>query len=325
MLKILEPGLHTTVQDMGRYGHYHLGMPPSGAADKYSFMIGNLLLGNPIDYAGLEMTLLGPKIQFQKRTVFALTGAPMEAFLNNKNVPYWEAIQAEEGDILSFKFSKQGIKTYLCISGGIQVPVVMGSRSTYILSQLGGFAGRKLEAEDILEAGETLPGVFKQVGKQVPQDFLPLFKNSQELRVVMGLSSYRISDEGIKAFLNSEWTVSTESNRVAYRYTGATLAFKGVDPPFGAGNNSSNVVDIAYPIGAVMAPNQDEIIVLLNDATSGGGFVTIGTVISTDLDLIAQSRPQTKAKFIALTVDQAMEVRRNQQKKMAALTEILKV
>jgi biotin-dependent carboxylase-like uncharacterized protein len=323
MLKILDPGLNTTIQDMGRNGYYHLGVPPSGAADKYSFQLGNLLLGNPVHYAALEMTLLGARIEFKKNTVIVITGAPMEVFINNKNIPMWENIKVQEGDILSFKFARSGVKTYLCISGGIHAPEILGSKSTYSLSQYSVYIGRKLEAGTEIEVGEPLPGVFKQVGKRIPLEFIPEFINTIDVRVVMGLSSYRLSDEGVKSFLNAEWKVSTESNRLAYRYTGTTITFKEFEPPFGAGSGSSNVVDIAYPIGVIMVPNSEEIIILLNDASTGGGFVTIGTVISPDLDLVTQSRPSTVTRFIAVTVDQAIKARIEKKKKIMKLTELL--
>lgn len=324
MLRILEPGLQTTVQDLGRHGNYHYGVPPSGAADKYSFMAGNLLLGNPLEFAGLEMTLLGPKVEFEKETVISITGAPMEPCLNHKPIPMWENVKVQAGDILHFSKAKQGVKTYLCISGGIQVPEVLGSRSTYMYSQLGSFQGRKLMAGDCVPIGEPLPGVFKQIGKAVSTAFLPDLSKSNELRVVMGLASSLISDEGVKSFLNSEWKVSTESNRVAYRFKGGSIGFRNTETPFGAGNRSANVVDMIYPIGVILVPNEEEIIVLLHDATTGGGFVTIGTVITPDLDKIAQSRPLTTSRFLAVTMDQAIEARKERQKKLHDLAEILR-
>jgi biotin-dependent carboxylase-like uncharacterized protein len=324
MLRILEPGLETTVQDLGRYGNYHLGVPPSGAADKYSFIAGNLLLGNPIDYAGLEMTLIGPTIEFQKDTMIAITGAPMEPSINHQPIPMWENVRVKTGDILRFRPLKKGVKTYLCISGGIQVPVVLGSRSTYQLSQFGGYQGRKITYEDHIPIGDPLPGVFRQAGNSIASSFLPVFSELTELRIVMGLSGSLLSDEGVKSFLNSEWSVSTESNRVAYRYHGASIGLRKIPTPFGAGDRSSNVVDIAYPIGAVMLPNEEEVIVLLPDATTGGGFVTIGTIISPDLDQVAQSRPLSTTRFIAVTVDQATQIRKERQKKLALLAESLK-
>lgn len=324
MIRILEPGLQTTVQDMGRNGNYHLGVPPSGASDKYSFLVGNLLLGNPIDYAGLEFTLLGSKVEFCKKTVIAITGAPIEPYLNHQPIPMWENVKVQEGDILSFKFSKIGVKTYLNVSGGILVRNILGGKSTYTLSRIGGYHGRKLREGDEIPIGEPLPGVFKLVGKRIASEFIPDFKNANDLRVVLGLSGYRVSDQGVKAFLNSEWKVSGESNRVAYRYKGATISLKEFDPPFGAGNSSFNVVDFAYPIGVILVPNDEEIIVLLNDGTSGGGFVSIGTVISPDLDIIAQSRPHMGTRFLAITVDQAIEARREREKKIMQLAELLR-
>ncbi len=324
MLKILEPGILTTVQDLGRNGYYHLGIPPSGAADQYSFQLGNLLLGNPIDYAGLEITLLGPKIEFMKRTVFNLTGAPVEAFLNNQPLSMWENIEARRGDVLSFKFAKKGVRTYLCISGGIQVPKVMDSRSTFTTCELGGHRGRKLIAGDLLEIGEPLPGVLKQVGRRVNKEFIPEFKKKIDVRVVLGMISYSLSDEGVRSFLNGEWKVAVESSRLAYRLKGPSLHYENVETPFGAGSGFSNVVDTAYPLGGIMITNSEELIVLLNDATTGGGFMTIGAVISSDLDVIAQSRPDTMVRFMAVTVQQAVQERINKKEKLLKFAEMLK-
>jgi biotin-dependent carboxylase-like uncharacterized protein len=324
LLKILESGILTTVQDLGRNGHYHLGIPPSGAADRYSFQLGNLLLGNPVDYAGLEITLLGPKVEFMKRTVFNLTGAPVEAFLNNRPLPMWENIEARPGDILYFKFIKEGVRTYLCVSGGIQVPIVMDSRSTFTTCNLGGYKGRKLLAGDLIPIGEPLPGVLKQVGRRVNEEFIPEFKRKIDVRVVMGMISYSLSDEGVRSFLNGEWRVSVESNRLAYRLKGPPLHYENVETPFGAGSGFSNVVDTAYPLGGIMVTNSEEVIVLLNDATTGGGFMTIGAVISSDLDVIAQTRPDTIVRFMAVTVQQAIQERINKKEKLQKFAEMLK-
>lgn len=324
MFYILDGGLQTLIQDMGRKDYYHLGVPPSGAADRYSYSLGNILLGNPIDYAALEITLLGPKIEVRKKTVIAITGAPIDVKLNGNPTPMWETICVQEGDVLTLRSVQKGVKSYVCVSGGIQVPHVLGSRSTYTLSQLGGFHGRKLQAKDEVAIGEPLPGVFHHIGMRIPDEYLPKFSSSVDIRIVMGISSYRVSDEGIKAFLNSEWQVGSESNTIAYRYSGATASFTTIDPPFGAGNNASNTVDIVYPIGAIMVPNEKELILLLRDATTGGGFVTIGTTINADMDVVAQSRPQAKTRFIAVTVDQAIEARMQRKKKLSTLQSLLR-
>lgn len=323
MLRIVEPGLETTVQDLGRYGHYHYGVPPSGAADKYSFIAGNLLLGNPPEFAGLEFTLLGPKIEFKRDSVICITGAQTEPYVNHRRVSMWENTKVNAGDILHFSPVSEGVKTYICISGGIQVPEVLGSRSTYLYSQFGGYKGRKLKCGDCLPVGEALPGVFKQVGKALPTSFLPVFSRFHEIRVMMGLSGTLISDDGVKSFLNSDWKVSTESNRVAYRFNGGSIGFRH-SKPFSQEADDANVVDMIYPIGVIMVPNEEEVIVLLNDGTTGGGFITIGTVISPDLDLIARARPLTAARFIGVTMDQAVEISRKKQKKLAYLADALK-
>lgn len=324
MLKVLEPGLSTTVQDIGRDGYYHLGIPPSGAADKYSFQLGNLLLGNPVNYAALEMTLLGPKLEFSKKTVIVITGAPVSCFLNEQPIPMWQTVEVKPGDRLSFKFAELGVVSYLCVSGGIQVPEIMGSKSTYQTTGLGGFKGRKLIAGDEIDIGEPLPGVFKNIGKTIPPEFIPIINREIQVRVVLGFASYLLADEGVRTLLNSEWSVSTESSRVAYRCQGSSIKLKKDEIPFGAGSGFSNVVDTAYPLGAIVLPNSEEIIVFLKDAMTGGGFMTIGTVISPDLDLIAQLRPAAKIRFSAVTVNQAVQVRIERNKKLSKLEEIIK-
>lgn len=321
MILVVEPGLSTTVQDMGRDGYYHLGIPPSGAADKYSFLLGNLLLGNPVSYAALELTLFGPKLTFGKKTVIAVTGAPVKVYLNQREMPMWQSIEINEGDILSFGAVWSGIHAYLCVSGGIIVPEIMGSKSTYVQSGLGGFAGRKLQKGDQIEIGEPLPGVSKQIGKRVGDEALPLFQKEIDVRVVLGLASDRISDEGVRAFLNEEWRVSSESNRVGYRFYGPTLPFEPFETPFGAGSEFSNVVDTAYKIGGILLTNSEEIIIQLRDATTGGGFMTMGVVISADLDLIAQSRPNTITRFHAVTVNQAYQARIEKKTKLMKVAE----
>lgn len=324
MIEVIDPGFLTTIQDMGRVGQYHLGVPPSGAADKFSFSIGNMLVGNPTDFPAFEMTLIGGEYLFHKDYVIALTGAPMHAFLNGKRVPLWEALHVKAGDLLKIDACDYGVITYLCISGGIFVPEVLGSKSTYELSKIGGFRGRRLQKFDHVPVNEPLPGAFKQVGKKVPPSYIPTFPSFQEIRATLGLSGYLVSDEGLKSFLNSDWTVSYESNRIAYRFTGAKVSFVEIPPPFGAGNSLSNVVDFAYPIGSIMFMNEEELIVLLNDGTTGGGFVTVGTVISQDLNLIAQLRPKSKCRFISVTIEQALQARKEQNETFLKLQELLK-
>ncbi|MDN4523904.1 biotin-dependent carboxyltransferase family protein [Fictibacillus fluitans] len=325
MFNIIKPGLKTTIQDNGRYGFYHLGVPPSGAADKFSYRIGNILLGNPLDSAALEMTLLGPVIEVEKSTVISVTGAPARVLLNQKEIPMWETVKVVEGDLLEFSYhsSKAGVYTYLCVSGGFSLPEVLGSRSAYLLSDFEGYLGRRLAAGDEVAVSEPLPGAFKRAGISLPDMHIPAFSNHVNVRAVMGLTSDLITDEGVTGCLNSEWTTQMESDRVALRMKGAIVPSEEFPPPFGSGGGFASVVDMAYPIGAILVPNEEEIIVLLNDATSGGGFISLGTVISMDLDLIAQARPLTTIRFHAVTIDQALVARRERKKKLALISEML--
>lgn len=325
MLYIIDGGLQTLVQDIGRKGYYHLGVPPSGAGDQYSYILGNVLLGNPSDYSALEITLLGPIIEVRKQTVIAITGAPVDATLNDSPIPMWEIILVKTGDILKLKAVSSGVKSYLCVSGGINVPDILGSKSTYLLNHMGGYKGRKLKNGDEVLIGEPLPGVFHHIGKRIPKEYIPAFPFTSDIRVVLGLSSYRLSDVGIKSFLDSEWRVEIESNNMAYRYTGGTnVTFEPFEPSIGTGTQSPNVIDMVYPIGAIIIPNEAELILLLKDATTGGGFVTIGTTINVDLDLVAQSRPNKLTHFRTVTVEQAIEARLKRKRRISELRDFLK-
>ena len=153
MIKVITPGLQTTVQDIGRIGYYEVGMPPSGAMDKYSYIVGNLLVGNNENAAALEITYMGPTLEFQEDAIIALTGGEIPPKINGQTVPMWEALAVKAGDQLSFDFVKNGARVYLAVAGGFDVPLVMGSRSTYTLCNIGGFDGRSLQENDMLKIG----------------------------------------------------------------------------------------------------------------------------------------------------------------------------
>lgn len=319
MFIIKEGGIVTTVQDLGRFGYYHIGMPPSGALDNYSFRVGNILVGNGQDMAGLETTFLGPKIEVSVDTVIAITGAPCDPKLNGQEIPMWEAVPVKAGDIISFGFAKSGARSYLTVAGGIDVEVKLGSRSTYLLCGFGGYKGRKLVAGDELKLGNAQTPSQKLAGRKVSPDLIPQFSRSVELRVVVGLCNYRLTQESQQAFLDTQWTVTTEADRVGYRHRGIKLDFNEWEQPFGAGDNPSNVVDLGYPVGSIQVPNGEEPIILLNDAVTGGGYATIGTVISVDLDVVAQTVPNSAVRFKAVGIEEALTIRKQKEAKIARL------
>lgn len=305
---VLEPGLATTVQDTGRPGYYHIGMPPSGAMDGFAHRVANFLVGNDADGATLEMTYLGPDLEFDEDAVVAVTGADMSPTLSGDPVPLWESVAVEAGDVLSFDFSTEGARAYLAVAGGFDVEPIMDSRSTYTLIGIGGHGGRELEEGDRLPIGA--PG-DPEAGVAVEARFVPDYGADSPIRVVMGLCAYRLTEESREAFLGAEWTVSDEADRVGYRVKGIDLEFREREQPFGAGPDPSNVVDVGYPVGSIQCP--EEPIVLMRDAVTGGGYATIGTVISPDRDTLAQRRTHQSVRFEAVGVEDALRAREEYQ------------
>ena len=217
------------------------------------------------------------------------------------------------GDKLSFGFLKSGARAYIAISGGIDVPVKLGSRSTYTLGALGGHEGRALKAGDSLPLGQGGTGKGS-----VPANLRRGPGNPAELRMLPGLYWHRITAEAGKQFFADTWKVAPEADRIGYRFKGGkALDFVPRTPPFGAGSDPSNIVDACYPYGSVQVPSGTEPIVLHRDAVSGGGYMMLGTVISADMDLIGQLQPHSPARFVEVTLDQALAARHDRQAAIA--------
>jgi biotin-dependent carboxylase-like uncharacterized protein len=324
-IRVRQPGLLSTVQDTGRFGEYALGMPPSGAMDVFSYQVGNYLVGNEEGAAGLEITYFGPELEFTEAAVIALTGAEMPPKINGEEAPRWEALEVAEGDVLSFEYLKSGARTYLAVAGGIDVPLFMHSRSTYTLIGLGGYEGRALQEGDELEVGQSPnSGSGERVGKRVDEEHIPTYSSEEtELRVIIGLASYRITEESMEQFLTTTWTVTPDADRVGYRYRGGELEFVEREQPAGAGSDPANVVDFGYPIGSIQVPGGVEPIVLMNDAVTGGGYATIGTVISADRDRLAQTKTNDKTRFRSVELEEALEARKQRREQMAEIRQAL--
>jgi len=321
MIQVLETGVSTTVQDSGRYGHYHIGMPPSGALDQFAHEAANYLVGNDADAATLEMTYQGPDLLFEEDTVVAVTGADMSHTLEGEPIPPWTAVEVEAGDTLSTGFATEGVRSYLAVAGGIDVEPVMGSRSTYTLIGIGGFEGRALEPDDRLPVGEH-GDRSDAVGNSVDESRWPDYTDDT-IRVVMGLCAYRLSEDGRERFLGADWKVSDESDRVGYRFEGPDIQdmFVEREQPFGAGPDVTNVVDLGYPVGSIQMAGQP--IALTRDAVTGGGYATVATIISPDRDALSQCRVHSTVNFEAVDVDEALEARAERDATLETIRESL--
>ena len=308
-VKVITPGLSTTVQDLGRPGFYHLGIPLSGGMDRFALRAANMLVGNEEGAAVLEAVFLGPELEFTAPATVAITGGDLPPKLNGAERESWSAFEVRAGDRLSFGFLKAGARAYIAVSGGIDVPVKLGSRSTYTLGALGGHQGRALAAGDELPVGQGGRG-----GGSVPANLRRMPGNPAELRMLPGLYWHRITGESGKRFFADTWKVAPEADRIGYRFRGGTaLDFVPREQPFGAGSNPSNIVDACYPYGSIQVPGGTEPIVLHRDAVSGGGYMMLGCVISADMDLIGQLQPHSPARFVEVTMDQALAARADRQ------------
>lgn len=314
-LRVVAPGLATTVQDLGRPGYYHLGIPLSGAMDRLALRAANLLVGNDEGAAGLECVFLGPELEFTASATVAVAGAELTPKVDGAPRATWTSFAVAAGRRLSFDFLRSGARAYLAVSGGIDVPVVLGSRSTYPLGALGGYQGRALKAGDEL-AVYAAPRAAE--GRTVPPDLRPAAGKPAVLRVLPGLYWHRIAEQAGRDFFADTWKVAPEADRIGYRFRGGRpLQFVPREQPFGAGSDPSNIVDACYPYGSIQVPGGTEPIVLHRDAVSGGGYFMIGTVISADMDLIGQLQPHTEVRFVEVDMAGALSARHDHEARLA--------
>lgn len=321
MISIEHAGLQTTVQDLGRPGHYHLGIPMSGAMDRLSLRAANLLVGNDEGAAALEAAFMGPTIRFHSDTVIAVTGATMPLMIDGEAAPSWQAIAVSAGQVLSFDYLRTGARIYIAFAGGIDVPRVLGSRSTYLVGVLGGFEGRALAAGDRLALGvATGPAAIPAV----PEALRRLPTAPATLRVLPGLYQDRMTAESAAQFYADDWQVAPEADRMGYRFRGGrAIGFVPREQPFGAGADPSNIVDSAYPYGSIQIPGGLEPIVLHRDAVSAGGYFQIGAVISADMDLIGQMQPNLVTRFAAVDMETALAARAARREHLDAIRSAL--
>lgn len=321
-LKILKPGLSTSIQDLGRPGYFHLGIPIGGAMDRFALQAANLLVGNEAGAAALEAVFMGPEIEFTEDASVAVTGADMPIKVDGAPKDGWTSFTVKAGQVLSFDFLKSGARIYIAVSGGIDTPPALGSRSTYPIGALGGFEGRNLAEGDSIPIGN---GILATEGRVVPESLRRSAGMPAELRVLTGLYWDRLTEQSGKNFFEDDWAVALEADRMGYRFKGGRpLEFVQRKQPFGAGSDPSNIVDGCYSYGSIQVPGGTEPIVLHRDAVSGGGYFTLGAIISADMDLIGQLQPHTPVRFKRVEMEEALQARRERHALMKEVEEALR-
>lgn len=303
-IRILKGGMLTTVQDLGRTGYQSQGFSVAGVMDVRSFKIANLLLDNPENEAVLEFTLIGPTLEFTSATIIAITGGDFTPTINGEPAPMYTAIYMNKGDVLKFGSARTGSRGYIAFSSYLDIPVVMGSRCTNMKSRIGGFKGRKLQAGDY-------------IGFRIKRRYLPFFlsrklepdnfdQDQTKVRVVMGPQDSRFSKQGIETFLTSEYTVTSDFDRMGCRLEGAFIAPK----------ESSDIISDGIAFGSVQVPSHGKPIILLADRQTTGGYAKIATVASVDIPKVVQRKTDHRIHFEAITVQEAQNLYMEEQKEL---------
>jgi urea carboxylase len=312
MLEFIQPGLETSVQDYpGRVGFWAQGFPPSGPMDSWSFRLANLLVGNPAGAAGFECQYMGPTIRFTEAALIAVTGADMQPKLDGQPLPLWESIAVQAGQTLALSFAKLGVRSYIAVAGGIDVPEVLGSRSTFHKAGVGGIAGHAAKAGSAVPIGK--PAAKGRPGRRVKEDCRPTLATDKTwtVEVVAGPNDDWIDAAGHAQFLSHGWKLSSKSDRTGFRLEGPEWTFtdKARNKAPENGSEPSNIIDQGYPVGAINLAGQTPII-LVNDGPSMGGFINPYTVPSAGFWKLGQAKPGEIIRFKAVDVDAVQTLRR---------------
>ena len=307
-VEVVEPGTQTTIQDFpGRLGYWHVGVPPSGPMDSLAFRFANRLVGNIPDAAGLEMTVTGPTLRFAFDSWIAFTGADFHARLDGQPVPQWRTVFVPSGSVLEMGSSQGGgARAYLAVSGGIEAPLYLGSRSAFILGKFGGQFGRVLRTGDVLHIDNA--SSESVAPRELPQNLIPKYGNAWEIGVLYGPHGAPdfFTSEDIEMFFSVAWKVHYNSDRTGVRLIGPKPRWARKDGGE-AGLHPSNIHDNAYAVGTIDFTG-DMPVILGPDGPSLGGFVCPATIVEAELWKIGQLRAGDTVMFRALTLEQAVEL-----------------
>ena len=318
-MKVLRPGLLTTVQDLGRAGYQRYGIGLGGAMDLFALRAANQLVGNPETAAALEITLTGPSLEFEHDVMIAIGGADLSPTVDQQPLPLpqWRPSHLRGGTVLRFGQPLNGCRAYLAIAGGIDVPEVLGGRGTHLRARFGGFEGRNLRAGDVVGIGRPSPSIERWMRKfpisealvtsaewSVSQAALPPYGPDVTVRFIPGGCFDWLTAGSRERLLSTPFLITPDSDRMGYRLKGNKLDLRAsLDP-------------ISEPVcaGTIQLPPEGQPVVLMADCQTTGGYPRIAHVISVDLPLLAQLKPGDQVRFSAVTLDEAQQLRSDHQR-----------
>jgi antagonist of KipI len=305
--RIVTGGLQTTIQDLGRVGHQSAGVPGGGAMDRDAMRIANLLVGNDDGAAVIEAALIGPAIAFDQPTLIALGGGDLEASVNGASVPCWHPMLIPRGGTLRFGPARFGCRVYIAVAGGIDVPDVFGSKSTYLRADFGGYEGRALRSGDLLQAGErsalsmkieaSLPEHGAVAPWSIGGTLRPRYSDDVIVRLIPGAHANALNEASRERLFDATFRVSSSSDRMGYRLDGAELA---LETPI-------ELLSEGVVFGTMQLPPGGVPIVLMSDGQTTGGYPRIGEVATVDLPLMAQLKPGDRVRFRPISVQEAQQ------------------
>ena len=294
-ITVLNPGLLTTVQDQGRVGYQQFGVSVSGVMDPRAATVANMLVGNDDKEAVLECTMMGPQLQFDKANCIAITGGDLMPTIDGKPVPNYTAIKVEAGQVLKFTMPKTGCRAFIAFAGGLDIPEVMGSRSTYMKAKIGGLEGRKLQKDDVIGFRAPKAELKNMNFRSMASEFVP--RKEYTVRVVLGPQDDYFTDAGIQTFLSQVYTVTAEFDRMGCRLEGEVIAHK----------DGGDIISDGIAFGAIQVPSSGKPIIMLGDRQTTGGYTKIANVISVDFRILAQLKQGDKVRFEQVSVKFAQD------------------
>lgn len=307
---VKRPGLLSSFQDSGRWGYQHLGVSVTGAMDVQSHRMANLIAGNTDDVATLEITLIGPALTFTKPCCICLTGAQMNARINDRLAPRYRPLIVRASDTLTFETATEGTRAYLAVYGGFELPVVMDSQSTYLRAGLGGWRGRALKKDDEIGLRATLSNntaslaaLSERIWNQVlylPSTLGQHTGRKSLVRLIRSDQWSEFTSDSRAALVSTTWRISADSERMGYRLQGPEIALE----------NPREMISEPTTFGSIQVPRGGQPIVLMADRQTSGGYPKIGTVASVDLPILAQKKPGDEVRFTLVDVEHAQQLDR---------------